>query len=275
MPEYIGPKRAGDVAAAEAERWLNEQVGRRRAGDVRAQAEQKESDAHAAREKAYLTRDADLNSSESEYYKSLPGGSFADVDGTIYGPSNGGDPFEHPIGHEGETPFRREEFGTTSGEDPPAQRQVVSSLPTDSKVLVNAPGPVHRAASEWGSRVGERAAEHIVEAMPAKSLQALRAFARRNLDAIHAAREARPTVGVVQSFGDRLNPHQKQDAQLRAIEEAAAEARRQLHPVDGGEIDAPQGPRPPIQMQREFSNDQEKEAYLERIRQAQKNAGPK
>jgi len=32
-------------------------------------------------------------------------------------------------------------------------------------------------------------------------------------------------------------------------------------------------PRQPIQMQREFSNDQEKEAYLERIRQAQARAG--
>lgn len=31
--------------------------------------------------------------------------------------------------------------------------------------------------------------------------------------------------------------------------------------------------RPPIQMQREFSNDQEKEAYLERVREAMKRAG--
>ncbi len=41
--------------------------------------------------------------------------------------------------------------------------------------------------------------------------------------------------------------------------------------VDAGELDEP-AVRQPVQMQREFSNDKEKEAYLERIRQAQKNA---
>ncbi len=62
----------------------------------------------------------------------------------------------------------------------------------------------------------------------------------------------------------------------RAIEIAKRYADAQKPPVDGGEIDgpAPVDPnvRQPIQMQREFSNDQEKEAYLERIRQAQANA---
>ncbi|MDD5374442.1 hypothetical protein [Acidithiobacillus sp.] len=52
---------------------------------------------------------------------------------------------------------------------------------------------------------------------------------------------------------------------MRKLDEAH---RQPAKPVDGGEIDD----RQPIQMQREFSNDQEKEAYLERIRQAQKNA---
>ncbi len=40
-------------------------------------------------------------------------------------------------------------------------------------------------------------------------------------------------------------------------------------PKDGGEIDEP---RQPVMMQREFSSDQEKEQYLERIRAAQRNA---
>lgn len=41
---------------------------------------------------------------------------------------------------------------------------------------------------------------------------------------------------------------------------------------DGGEIDEPPQARQPVQMQREFSNDAEKEAYLERIRTAMANA---
>lgn len=41
-------------------------------------------------------------------------------------------------------------------------------------------------------------------------------------------------------------------------------------PRDEGELDEP--PRQPIQMEREFSNDADRDAYIERIRQAQKNA---
>ena len=59
-------------------------------------------------------------------------------------------------------------------------------------------------------------------------------------------------------------------ARLRKEQQEAA--RQQLAPRDEGEIDGPQGSRPPIQMQREFSSDTEREAYLERIRQAQRNA---
>ena len=74
----------------------------------------------------------------------------------------------------------------------------------------------------------------------------------------------------------------RQDEQLMVLREQQEAAKRQLaeqeatlRPRDGGEIDGPApdpNARQPIQMQREFSNDQEKEAYLERIRQAQKNA---
>jgi len=42
-------------------------------------------------------------------------------------------------------------------------------------------------------------------------------------------------------------------------------------PRDEGELDEP-SPRQPIQMEREFSNEEDKNAYIERIRQAQKNA---
>jgi len=74
---------------------------------------------------------------------------------------------------------------------------------------------------------------------------------------------------------DKLHPNARQDAELQVLREQQEAARQQLAPRDEGEIDSPAGTRPPIQMQREFSNDQEKEAYLERIRQAQKNAGKK
>lgn len=71
---------------------------------------------------------------------------------------------------------------------------------------------------------------------------------------------------------DKLHPNARQDAELQVLKEQQEAARQQLAPRDEGEIDGPQDSRPPIQMQREFSNDQEKEAYLERIRQAQRNA---
>ncbi len=71
----------------------------------------------------------------------------------------------------------------------------------------------------------------------------------------------------------------EQDRQIeenkRAIEIAKKYAESQQAPRDGGEIDQPAqdpGMRQPVQMQREFSNDQDKEEYLQRIRDAQRNA---
>ncbi len=61
----------------------------------------------------------------------------------------------------------------------------------------------------------------------------------------------------------------EQDRQIEENKRALEIAQKYAKPKDGGEIDEP---RQPIQMQREFSNDQEKEAYLERIRAAQRNA---
>lgn len=109
----------------------------------------------------------------------------------------------------------------------------------------------------------------------------VRGLARRYVEWLTKKREnplptiVQPAAAKAEAF---LNQRPKdeahrQDEQIAENNRRIAEAQRQLHPVDGGEIDEPeQGGRQPVQMQREFSNDQEKEAYLERIRQAQKNA---
>lgn len=68
---------------------------------------------------------------------------------------------------------------------------------------------------------------------------------------------------------------QKQDLELQMLKEKIAAMKAAQQPAtDLGDIDQPQG-RQPVQMQREFSNEQEKAAYLERLRQAAKNAAGK
>ncbi len=67
----------------------------------------------------------------------------------------------------------------------------------------------------------------------------------------------------------------RQDEVIAENNRKIAEAQQQLKPKDGGEIDEPPADpnaRQPVMLQREFSNDEEKAAYLERIRQAQANA---
>ncbi len=64
----------------------------------------------------------------------------------------------------------------------------------------------------------------------------------------------------------------RQDEVIAENNRKIAEAQQQLKPKDGGEVDVDPGVRQPVMLQREFSNDAEREAYLERIRQAQANA---
>lgn len=79
---------------------------------------------------------------------------------------------------------------------------------------------------------------------------------------------------AARKYVDTVNPAQaraRQDEQIAAQNEKIETLKKFTQPRDEGEIDAP-ATRQPVQMQREFSNDSDKEAYLERIRQAQKNA---
>ncbi len=104
----------------------------------------------------------------------------------------------------------------------------------------------------------------------------LRNLAKRYVEWVTKPRE-NPLPAVVQPAARKVaevvsaRPEPRNVEQDRQIEEnrrAIEIAQRHLAPTQDGEIDAP---RPPIQMQREFSSDAEREAYLDRIRQAQKN----
>lgn len=143
---------------------------------------------------------------------------------------------------------------------------------TGNRVLINAPGPLHLAASQAGDAVGKKLGDEAVKRINPATLARVRATARSILDAVHSKREAQPDVPIVQRYLDAKNPHRRQDAELDALQRQQAEARRQLNTTDLGEVDE-QGRSPT--MVREFSNDQEKEAYLQRIRQAQANAAKK
>ena len=121
----------------------------------------------------------------------------------------------------------------------------------------------------------------------------VRNIARRYVDWLQKTRE-NPLPKVVQPAAAKaeellkyrpMDESHKQDLIIQENRERIESMKRQVaeqsaaaSPRDGGEIDGPSpvvtdpSLRQPIQMQREFSKDEDKEAYLERIRQAQKNA---
>ncbi len=127
----------------------------------------------------------------------------------------------------------------------------------------------YAAEPDRGTPWREAPWRHQIDTMPVRNL------AKKYVEWVTAKREPvlPPQAAQAQQYVmDKLHPTARQDAELQVLKEQQEAARQQLAPRDEGEIDSPAGDRPPIQMQREFSNDTEKEAYLERIRQAQRNA---
>lgn len=84
--------------------------------------------------------------------------------------------------------------------------------------------------------------------------------------------------GLAEGYVARVSPAASQAGQDREIEENARAieiARKHTQPRDGGEIDDPGPVRQPVMQERGFSNDDEKQRYLEKVRQAMANAGKK
>ncbi len=246
MPEYTGPKRAGDVAAREAEAWLEHQPKANR-GRVARALETADID---RRDQDNLAHEAELDRSEAEWRATQPKMlELHNADGSAYQVVDGGpdDPF---------------------GPNPVAKPSVDS---TQSRVLVNGPGPVHKAASEWGDRQGTKLGAALKERISPESLDAARTIARKYLDMVHAKREQADTrpVPIVQRYNDALDPTFRNDREKEILHEKADDMARYDGEIPAGKESVP---RPPTGFTREHSNDTEKEAYLERIRQAQRNA---
>ncbi len=113
---------------------------------------------------------------------------------------------------------------------------------------------------QWPEDVGGGIGKRLAAGQTDESRARLSSLARRYVDLVDpAAAQARQDEEIAEN-----------NRKLEILKKYASQ-----QPVDGRETDAAPAPRQPIQMQREFSNDQEKEAYLDRIRQAQKNAAKK
>ena len=131
---------------------------------------------------------------------------------------------------------------------PVAEPEADLELDDNGKVITPHPALTwQNAGTELPNRMGDAMANHLPHLDHTQTELAIMRL-RNEIDqkaipAAAAARQAIPgmeTLGRILTYRDRI-------------------------PQD----------RQPVQMQREFSNDQEKEAYLERIRQAQRNAGRK
>lgn len=200
MPEYTGPKKAGDVAAREAERWLE----------------------HGGRS---------------------PGAKPA----TPAPSSPIPDPVEQP---DREYEVYRENLGEDDvfgwGNDSPAnQLSGPADLELDDKGDVVNPGLTwSNAGTELPDRIAQAMAKFIGPQTEQRKMQnelaVLRARNEIDQKAIPLAEAAKQRSPVMAALAHQLTYRDR------------AEQNRQ-----------------PIQMQREFSNDQEKEAYLDRVRQAQ------
>lgn len=129
-------------------------------------------------------------------------------------------------------------------------------------------GLQHIFSPDWANNAGKRVGEAAKEAMPVGHLERLRAAARRYVDFI------RPEEAAAREELARQEARRATEAEQNALieEHRRAMSGSASEPAAGGEIDAQ---RPAVSFQREFSNDAEKEAYLERIRQAQANAAKK
>lgn len=219
-------RKAGDVAAEEAERYLNNQPRLRRGKVAEALESGKQTGLAAQREAVSDSHEKDMDASEAEWRSKNQAGQ---VDGEWVG----GDPWHHEVDHS----------------TPPTKYDPASYVPSNE--------------DPFGNRMDKTVA---VKQLAKKYVEWV--TKQRETTLPHQAADAQRWIM------DKLHPHARQDAELQVLREQQEAARQQLAPRDEGEIDEP-GARRPIQMQREFSNDQEKDAYLERIRQAQKNAGAK
>ena len=84
--------------------------------------------------------------------------------------------------------------------------------------------------------------------------------------------------GIAEGYVARVSPAASQAGQDRELEEnrrAIEIAKKYAEPRDGGEIDDPGPVRQPVMQERGFSNDEEKQRYLDKVRQAMANAGKK
>ncbi len=133
---------------------------------------------------------------------------------------------------------------------------------------------------DWAASAGKRMGE-VIKASPVNG--AAQAVARKLVDYGNWVKSAPAQGTLPKSFGtaqnayydkayEEANRRQAQELELQAIKDKVRAVREAQQPQDLGDVDAP---REPVMLQREFSNDQEKEAYLQRIRQAQANAGKK
>jgi hypothetical protein len=144
-------------------------------------------------------------------------------------------------------------------------------------------GIQHLFSPDWANNLGAKAGQALREKMSDPMREQATNMAKRYVAWVEQQRAnplpnplQAPAQKAVDWYNDGAHPNAKQDAELELLrlqKEAAQKQLAEQAPRDGGDIDAPDpNVRQPIQMQREFSNDPDKEAYLERIRQAQKNA---
>ncbi len=198
-------------------------------------------------------------------------------DGLVYSDDDAIDRYNATGEHLGkfDTPDNATAYAIKLHKDQEAQTADGANLRKDQPVTAD-----RRAAVDTVGRAARPVAAQPQTASRVDNL-AVRNLAKKYLEWVTKKRES-PLPQVIQPAARRAQEalswrpeplNAEQDRQIAENKRALEIAEAHAHPAqDGGEIDAP---RPPIQMQREFSNDQEKEAYLERIRQAQKNAGSK
>ncbi len=126
----------------------------------------------------------------------------------------------------------------------------------------------HVFSPDWAHNLGTKLGEKL---KGTKAANAAQEMAQRYIAYVRENQDKAQPVPIVQEYDRRAYPNREKDAELQDIKDRVEEAKRRLAVRDMGDVDAAPAPRPPIQMQREFSNDAEREAYIERIRQAQKN----
>ncbi len=126
-------------------------------------------------------------------------------------------------------------------------------------------GLQHIFSPDWANRLGERAGRALRERTSDGFREAATSAARRYAEFV------KPELQTEREASERAAASAARDAEVERLVREARTVQGKPDPTYAGEIEEPRA----VTFQREFSNDQEKEAYLERIRQAQKNAGSK